>query len=170
MLKKLLFFIALFLSVGAVAQDSIRFKSIRPLPKKKDSIILSSRDYKYISISRDTIEIDTTLTLKAMYKQNPVRKDMFAYVPFQNMGQTYTTLAYDFRRTELSPRLGMRGNSFYFSAGEDILYYRVPTPMTEFSFKSGLSQGQMLQSFFSANLSPEFNFFVRYNALRSVGD
>ena len=73
MLKKLLFFIALFLSVGAVAQDSIRFKSIRPLPKKKDSIILSSRDYKYISISRDTIEIDTTLTLKAMYKQNPVR-------------------------------------------------------------------------------------------------
>ena len=92
MLKKLLFFIALFLSVGAVAQDSIRFKSIRPLPKKKDSIILSSRDYKYISISRDTIEIDTTLTLKAMYKQNPVRKDMFAYVPFQNMGQTYTTL------------------------------------------------------------------------------
>ena len=42
--------------------------------------------------------------------------------------------------------------------------------MTEFSFKSGLSQGQMLQSFFSANLSPEFNFFVRYNALRSLGD
>lgn len=170
MLKKLLFFIALFLSVGVLAQDSIRFKSVRPQPKKKDSITLSSQDYKYISITRDTIAIDTTLTLKAMYKQNPVRKDMFAYVPFQNMGQTYTTLAYDFKHTALSPRLGMRGNSFYFSSADDVFYYRVPTPMTEFSFKSGLSQGQMLQSFFSANLSPEFNFFVRYNALRSLGD
>ena len=76
MLKKLLFFIALFLSVGVLAQDSIRFKSVRPQPKKKDSITLSSQDYKYISITRDTIAIDTTLTLKAMYKQNPVRKDM----------------------------------------------------------------------------------------------
>ena len=170
MLKKLLFFIALFLSLGVLAQDSIRFKSVRPQPKKKDSITLSSQDYKYISITRDTIAIDTTLTLKAMYKQNPVRKDMFAYVPFQNMGQTYTTLAYDFKHTALSPRLGMRGNSFYFSSADDVFYYRVPTPMTEFSFKSGLSQGQMLQSFFSANLSPEFNLFVRYNALRSLGD
>ena len=170
MLKKLLFFIALSLSIMAMAQDSIRFKSVRPQPKKKDSITLSSRDYKYISIARDTIAIDTTLTLKAMYRQNPVRKDMFAYVPFQNMGQTYTTLAYDFRHTIPSPRLGMRGNSFYFSSAEDILYYRVPTPMTEFSFKSGLSQGQLLQSFFSANLSNEFNFFIRYNALRSLGD
>jgi len=120
MLKKLLFFIALFLSVGVLAQDSIRFKSVRPQPKKKDSITLSSQDYKYISITRDTIAIDTTLTLKAMYKQNPVRKDMFAYVPFQNMGQTYTTLAYDFKHTALSPRLGMRGNSFYFSSADDV--------------------------------------------------
>ena len=65
MLKKLLFFIALSLSIVAMAQDSIRFKSVRPQPKKKDSITLSSRDYKYISIARDTIAIDTTLTLKA---------------------------------------------------------------------------------------------------------
>ena len=63
MLKKLLFFIALSLSIVAMAQDSIRFKSVRPQPKKKDSITLSSRDYKYISIARDTIAIDTTLTL-----------------------------------------------------------------------------------------------------------
>jgi len=74
--KKLLFLLTFFLSVGIFAQDSIRFKSVRPKPKKKDSIELSSRDYKRISIFRDTIAIDTTLTLKAMYKQNPVRKDM----------------------------------------------------------------------------------------------
>ena len=53
MLKKLLFFIALSLSIMAMAQDSIRFKSVRPQPKKKDSITLSSRDYKYISIDSD---------------------------------------------------------------------------------------------------------------------
>ena len=93
------------------------FKSIRPKPKKKDSITLTSRDYKRISIFRDTTAVDTTLTLKAMYRQNPVRRDMFAYVPFQNMGQTYTSLAYDYRSVGISPDFGMRGESFLFFSG-----------------------------------------------------
>ena len=170
MLRKLLFFLSFFFSIGLFAQDSISFKSIRPKPKKKDSITLTSRDYKRISIFRDTTAVDTTLTLKAMYRQNPVRRDMFAYVPFQNMGQTYTSLAYDYRSVGISPDFGMRGNRFYFSQAQQIPYFYLPTPMIEFSFKSGISQGQMLQSFFSANLTPEFNLFIRYNALRSLGD
>jgi len=170
MLRKLLFFLSFFFSIGLFAQDSISFKSIRPKPKKKDSITLTSRDYKRISIFRDTTVVDTTLTLKAMYRQNPVRRDMFAYVPFQNMGQTYTSLAYDYRSVGISPDFGMRGNRFYFSQAQQIPYFYLPTPMIEFSFKSGISQGQMLQSFFSANLTPEFNLFIRYNALRSLGD
>ena len=170
MYKKLFFLLIILYSIGVFAQDSIRFKSIRPKIKQKDSIELSSRDYKLISVFRDTISIDTTLTVKAMYKQNPLRKDLFAYLPFQNMGQTYTSLAYDYRKNGITPSFGMRGNSFYFTEALDVPYYRLPTPMSEFSFKSGISQGQMLQSFFSANLTPEINFFVRYNALRSLGD
>ena len=89
-----------------------------------------------------------------MYRQNPVRRDMFAYVPFQNMGQTYTSLAYDYRSVGISPDFGMRGNRFYFSQAQQIPYFYLPTPMIEFSFKSGISQGQMLQSFFLSQSYP----------------
>ena len=63
MYKKLIFLLLILYSIGVFAQDSIRFKSIRPKIKQKDSIELSSRDYKLISVFRDTISIDTSLTV-----------------------------------------------------------------------------------------------------------
>ena len=84
-------FSILFLCISSefYAQNNTNFKSARPKAKKKDSITLTARDYKMITIKRDTISIDTTLSVQAMYKMNPIKKDMFEYIPFSNMGQRY---------------------------------------------------------------------------------
>src|SRR5690625_4265398 len=41
--------------------------------------------------------------------------------------------------------------------------------MTEFVFENGVREGQYLSTTFAHNLSPQFNYSVRYRGLRSVG-
>lgn len=86
---------------------------------------------------------------------------------FPNFGQTFNPLSYverDFR-LDLLPQ----GKSFNYLSAADIKYYNVKTPMTEFVFENGLREGQYLSTVFSQNLTPGFNYAVRYRGLRSVG-
>ena len=53
-------------------------------------------DYKVINYNLDTTYVDTTLTMQKDYKFNYIRKDDFELLPFHNVGQTYTNLAYNF--------------------------------------------------------------------------
>ena len=165
-------FSILFLCISSefYAQNNTNFKSARPKAKKKDSITLTARDYKMITIKRDTISIDTTLSVQAMYKMNPIKKDMFEYIPFSNMGQTYNHLSYSFRNPERKSNIGTNANNFYFITSNQVAHYHIPTPITLFDYKTGMQQGQMLHTLFSANISPNLNLFIRYNALRSLGD
>ena len=162
--------ISLFLCFLASYGQELTFKSVRPKAKKKDSITYTALDYKIISLVRDTISIDTTLTIHNEYKHNPIGRDMFEYMPFSNMGQTYSSLAYDFRQTSLHTEMGATANNFYYLKTKEIPYYYLPTPITQFMYRSGIEQGQVLHSLFSANINPSLNVFVRYNALRSLGN
>lgn len=180
-MKEIVTVVCFFCVLGLFGQDfeqdshqsqggKIQFKSGRPKAKKKDSITFTALDYKIISLARDTTSIDTTLSVRAYYKHNPIGKDMFEYLPFSNMGQTYNSLAYDFRQTEIQPQIGGTTNRFYYLSAADIPYYYLPTPITQFTYKSAVEQGQMLHSLFSANINPRLNIFIRYNAMRSLGN
>lgn len=126
-------------------------------------------DYKIITFSRDTLVIDTTLTMKKDYKFNYIRKDDFELMPFHNQGQTYNSLGYDFSDISYIPRMGMSAKFFNFKRIEDIKYYQVPTPTSELMWRSGLEQGQALDAFVTMNKSPQFNFSFAFNGLRSLG-
>ncbi|MFV0541805.1 MAG: putative porin [Aestuariibaculum sp.] len=126
-------------------------------------------DYLIISHANDTTYVDTTLTIQKDYKFNYLRKDDFELVPFSNMGQTYNQLSYNFKNTRLMPNFGARAKHFNYMEVEDINYYRVPTPLTELMYKTAFEQGQLADSFFTINLSPEFNFSIAYKGLRSLG-
>ena len=52
----------------------------------------------------------------------------------------------------------------------DVQYYQVPTPWTRLTYKTAFEQGQMLDAFFSVNLSKQFNFSIAYKGLRSLGN
>ena len=52
---------------------------------------------------------------------------------------------------------------------EDINYFSVPTPLTEIMYKTGFTQGQVLDALFSTNISRQFNFSIAYKGMRSLG-
>ncbi|MDP3360327.1 MAG: putative porin [Lutibacter sp.] len=126
-------------------------------------------DYKIISINNDTTIVDTTLTIAKDYKFNYIRKDNFELLAFANQGQTYNRLGYNFNDNSLFPTIGATAKHYNYYKIEDVYYYDVPTPTSEFMYKTGMEQGQVLDGFLTMNTSRQFNFSVAYKGLRSLG-
>ena len=127
-------------------------------------------DYKIISFKKDTTYIDTTLTIAKEYKYNFLRKDNFELLAFHNQGQTFNNLAYDFTNQNSFPIIGMNAKHFNYLSKEDINYYKVPTPTSEILYRTGLQQGQVLETLFTLNFSERFNVGILYKGLRSLGN
>lgn len=155
-------------SGSLTTQDSTLNQNV----KKSKSIKPSEatiKDYLIISHKNDTTYLDTTLTIQKEYKFNYLRKDNFGLLPFSNLGQTYNSLTHNFENTNLMPSFGARARHYNYMEIEDINYYQVPTPLTELFFKTAFEQGQLADSFFTVNTTPEFNFSIAYKGLRSLG-
>lgn len=145
------------------SQESKSIKNIKNLDAKIE-------DYLIISHERDTTYLDTSLTIQKEYKFNYLRKDNFGLMPFSNLGQTYNSLTYNFENTSSMPKFGARARHFNYMEAQDINYYRVPTPLTELFYRTAFQQGQLADTFFSVNTSPQFNFSIAYKGMRSIGN
>lgn len=128
------------------------------------------KDYRVISFKKDTTYIDTTLTILKEYTYNFLRKDNFELLAFHNQGQTFNNLGYDFTHQNSLPLIGMNAKHFNYLSKEDINYYKVPTPTTEILYRTGLQQGQVLETLFTLNFSERFNVGILYKGLRSLGN
>lgn len=126
--------------------------------------------YKIISADRDTTLVDTTLTINKAYQFNYLRRDRFELLPFANVGQAYTSLAYDFQETHLIPKFAGQAHHFNYYGIEDMRYFQVPTPFTELYFKTAFEQGQQLDALFSVNTSERLNMTIAYKGVRSLGN
>lgn len=126
-------------------------------------------DYKIISVNNDTTVVDTTLTIAKDYKFNYLRKDNFELLAFANQGQTFNKLGYNFENNSLFPTIGARAKHYNYYEIEEVFYYDVPTPTSEFMYKTGMEQGQVLDGFLTMNTSRQFNFSLAYKGLRSLG-
>ncbi len=165
-MKNIFVFILIITSFSLFAQD------VDLTTEKTDTVVKykpTYLDYKIISHSNDTTIIDTTLTMQKDYKFNYIRKDDFELMAFSNQGQQFNYLGYDFGSTGYLPKFGMDAKHFNYREVEDIKYYRVPTPSSELMWRTGLNQGQTLDAFITANLSPRLNLMIGYNGLRSLG-
>ena len=149
------------------------FKSDSTSFKNEVQIRLSGEtkytDYKIISINNDTTLVDTTLTIAKDYKFNYLRKDNFELLPFANQGQTYNKLGYNFNENSLFPTIGATAKHYNYYQVEDVYYYDVPTPTSEFMYRTGMEQGQVLDGFLTMNTSRQLNFSIAYKGLRSLG-
>ncbi|QED38153.1 hypothetical protein FK178_10685 [Antarcticibacterium arcticum] len=160
----------LFFTFSIRAQQPTGRVQGRDLPAQKDSLQKPPvTAYKIISVKGDTTYVDTTLSIQKDYRFNYLRKDNFELLPFANVGQTYNSLAHEFKDESLLPQLGARARHFNFMEVGDINYYEVPTPLTELFFKTVPEQGQALDAFFTVNTSPRLNFSIAYKGLRSLG-
>lgn len=144
-----------------------RFVRMQKKIEEEDSVFIE--DYKIISYLRDTTFLDTTLTINKEYKYNYIRQDDFELMPFSNMGQPYNVLGRTFTENPYYPRLGATAKHARYFEVEDIMYYHVPTPMTELMFKTSMEQGQFLDALLTFNLSKRFNASLAYNGFRSLG-
>jgi hypothetical protein len=173
-MKKLLILFLLFASFCALAQDN-------ELPIQKDTLRKSLRGkvstlpkashnmYKIFTIERDTVFVDTSLSVGSEYKFNYLRKDNFGLLPFNNDGQTYNTLDFGLNRFDVKPRFGFKAKYFNYYTSEDVKYYSVATPLTELYFKTTLEQGQSVDAFITLNTSKNLNMSIGYKGLRSLG-
>lgn len=180
--KHLTLFISLVFSIGLVAQIPQNSGTTldRNNPYAKDSVRenrgtgykkLATIDmYLQLSNTSDTIAIDTTLVIKKDYIFNYLQKDNFNLMPFANMGQTYNTLSFNAQQNLTSPEFGARARHFNYMEHEDIYFYEVPTPWTRLTYKTAFAQGQLLDAFFTVNLTKQFNFSLAYKGLRSLGN
>ena len=128
------------------------------------------KDYKVISFKKDTTYIDTTLTILKENNYNFLRKDNFELLAFHNQGQTFNNLGYDFTHQNSLPIIGMNAKHFNYFSKEDINYYKVPTPTSEILYRTGLQQGQVLETLFTLNFSERFNVGILYKGIRSLGN
>ena len=148
-------------------------QNLDSLPSDEISVKLSGKtkytDYKLISFKNDTTIVDTTLTIQKEYKFNFLRKDNFELLAFQNQGQTFNNLGYNFQKASQFPDIGFRAKQFNYYNLEDVKYYQVPTPTTEIMYRTGFEQGQVLDGFFTLNFSKRFNVGIAYKGIRSLG-
>lgn len=125
-------------------------------------------DYTYwTEKNANPLVIDTTLTIESFYKQNFTEKDQFGNMPLPNPGQTLNPLQYKESRFRI--QLLPAGKSQNYLYADDVRYYDVKTPSTEFIYENGWREGQYLSTTFTHNLTPRLNYSVRYRGLRSVG-
>lgn len=126
-------------------------------------------DYKMITHTYDTIQIDTTLQITNFFKHNYTQKDDFEWVAFANQGQTYNQLGYSFVNNQITPEFGFKSKLFNYYKVEDMVHYHVPTPTTILFYRSGFD-GQVLNTTFTTNFGKHQNFFMGYKGLRSIGE
>lgn len=155
------FFLFLFsISLFSQEKDTSSVKSI------KADISL----YKIYNLKKDTIVVDTSLTIADEYKYNYLRKDNFGLLPFANEGFLYTQLDFSKKKTFIFPQFGFHAKQVAYLDVNEISYYSVPTPLTDIYFKTVMRQGQSLDALLSLNTQKNLNFTVAYKAIRSVGD
>ena len=130
---------------------------------------ITIENYKIINFQRDTVALDTSLTIQKEYRYNYLRQDDFELMPFSNIGQPYNRLGVQFREHNFYPKIGARARHFGFFETEDVTYYNVATPMTELFFKTTLEQGQLLDAKLTFNTSERLNFSLAYIGFRSLG-
>lgn len=164
---------------GQVRLDKVKAPDIETSNRKDSSASKQSTGFKKLATidlyllfnaEIDTIHVDTTLSIKKDYRFNYLQKDNFGLMPFANIGQTYNALSFNPADNEVTPLFGSRARHFNYLEQEDVKYYEVPTPWTRLTYKTAFEQGQMLDAFFSVNLSKQINFSIEYKGLRSLGN
>lgn len=151
-----------------IQRDTV-LKPPKEKANKKEVKELTIDNYKIITHQRDTLVLDTSLTIQKEYRYNFLRQDDFELMPFSNLGQPYNSLGVNFEEQNFYPKIGARARHFGFFETEDITYYNVATPLTELFFKTTLEQGQLLDAMLTFNTSERLNISMGYIGFRSLG-
>lgn len=125
--------------------------------------------YRIISLQKDTVIVDTTLSIKKEYQYNYLRKDLFGLMPMSNEGQPYNALNFSLNKFNPYPEIGFKAKHINYYQVNDVNYYSVPTPLSELYYKSVMEQGQSVDALITLNTSERLNISIAFRGLRSLG-
>ncbi|MGB5392858.1 MAG: putative porin [Lutimonas sp.] len=180
----LLFFILFFVSISfAQIRNDSQFNPVSNrfeesvtdtlINRKEITVQIAGKttykDYKVIDYHRDSIYVDTTMSIQTYYEFNHQRKDQFGRMSLPNQGQTYNDLTFSFHENDLFPDLGARTKMDRYLSEKDVVYYYVPTPTTELLYRTGMEQGQVAEGIFTFNSSQQINSSISFRGTRSLG-
>ncbi len=139
--------------------DSLNLKIYKP----------TINDYQFWTENSKRTVIDTTLSLRNEYRYTQSNnRDNFAQIAFNNLGQPYNTLLYRINKTPTLILLP-KGKEQIYTPVEEIRYFDVKTPTTEFIYHNGFKEGQGLSTLFTHNLNSQLNYAIEYKGIRSLG-
>jgi len=154
---------------AASTNDTVKQRRLGNGVAKSADTIATIDMYKIVTLQKDTTYVDTSLNIQKEYRVNYLRKDNFGLLPFSNEGQPYNKLDFGLTQFNPFPNFGFTGKHYAYMDINDINYYHVATPYTDLLYRSVIGQGQLLDAFITANTSENFNVFVGYKGLRSIG-
>ena len=125
-------------------------------------------DYRYFTENQDSVTINIRLSLADFYNQNDYRKDLYGYMPLPNIGQGANELIFN-PSYSVVPQMGFNAKHFDYKRIEDIRYFNVKSPMTEFAYQNGYREGQVLETTFAHNINRFWNYSISYKGLSSYG-
>jgi hypothetical protein len=102
----------------STSKDSLK-KLNKPVKK---TLVSTFKEYRIVTLQKDTTYVDTSLTIQKEYKYNYLRKDIFGLLPFANEGQTYATLDYGLKNQTGFPEIGFSGKHYNYLGVKDILF------------------------------------------------
>lgn len=158
--------------VNAQEENSVEQKSLKPLKGNSttDSVQIyktTIEDYKFWTENSKPMVIDTTLSVNNYYNQNFTKQDLFGKMLFPNSGSVVVDL--ERQDTPFGFSMLPTGKKYNYYAANQIKYYNVKTPYTEFIYEAGVKEGNFLSTTFSQNLGARFNYTLHYRGLNSEG-
>ena len=158
--------------VNAQSGDTIQTKILKPLKGNttNDSIQIFKtkiQDYQYWSEDSKVSIIDTVLSINNYYNQNFTKRDLFGKMIFPNSGSVVVDL--EMQDKPFAVSLLPYGKKYNYYTVNDIRYFDVKTPYTEFVYEAGVKEGNFLSTTFSHNLNSRFNYTIHYRGLNSEG-
>ena len=157
----------------AQVNDSVKLtNTMKPLKgeSKNDSVQIFKtkiEDYKFWTENSKQSIVDTTLSIKNYYNQNFIKQDLFGKLIFPNSGSVVVDLELQDKPFVIS--MLPFGKKYNYYGVNDIKYYDVKTPYTEFIYEAGVKEGNFLSTTFSHNLNSRFNYTLHYRGLNSEG-
>ncbi|TDM00052.1 MAG: hypothetical protein C4K58_02055 [Flavobacteriaceae bacterium] len=102
------------------------------------------------------------------YQKNSFEKDLFFFSKPSNDGTALNPLSLNYSDL-VHTRFQPKGKSDFLQNQQEVRYFDVKTPLTEFSLENATEEGYYLRTLFTRNLSPNWNFALQYKALKSLG-
>lgn len=138
----------------------------------KDSVKIfrpTIADYQQYTLLGQKKSFDTTFSVQKSYQLTQYNnRDNFGKIQFANVGSGFQNLTFRENKEQYFSVLPTNKSHFIIPADE-VKYYNVKTPTTQFIYHTAMAQGAALQSTYTQNFGENFNFSVEYMGLRSKG-